>query len=1145
MRKNKHHRCVPRIERLEERRLLAAAILNPNADTYIHTGAASGSAAVLDLLDLGGNDRTAYVRFDLSQENIQEITSAKLTFYKVPGTRNDTVVTGRFDVYGLLNQAGNTPQNWDEATLGPTNVGLEYSSVGGDQLAFDRMFNLDQESGANVSETVSNGSDVNPLSLSGPDLVQFLNERIADDGLATFVSFVDAGQQRGYGYASRENSNPELVPKLEIAFSTGGTIPAKQVERLDRGVVAVRRSTTQTYVGWRLFGDDPANIAFNVYRSANGNGPVKLNSTPLTSTTDFVDNTANFSLVNQYFVRPIIDGVEGVDSAKYTLPAQSEISQRISVPLQIPPPGTTPTGEGYTYTANDASVGDVDGDGSYEIILKWEPTNTGDVAADGYRGNVYIDAYELTGELMWRIDMGQNIRAGAHYTQFMVYDLDGDGRSEVAMRTAPGTIDGQGQPVLMGNDLVTDDYRNSFGVIIAGPEYLTVFDGATGSQLDSIAYEPARVDVNQWGDDYGNRSERHTGAVAYLDGERPSLVFGRGYYFPRVASGQARNEIATYDFRDGALSLRWHFKAGYNINQNINQEYIGQGAHSMTIGDVDGDGRDEIIYGAAAIDDNGLGLYSTGLGHGDALHMSDMDPSRPGQEVFMVHESPSQHGGVGGELRDARTGALLASIAGSGDIGRGVAADIDPNVPGYEMWATTDDRRIFNVNGDPLYDTPSNMFYNFVTWWDADLSRELLDRTTISEWNSPGRSNFDLDPGTPGSQIFAPGASSNNGTKATPALSADILGDWREEVIWRRDDNSHLDIYTTIIPAQNRLYTLMHDTQYRVAIAWQNSGYNQPPHPSFYLGAGMQAPPTPNIYYAGSPDVTPPQIVDVIVASSTWSAAFIDTVDGGGPNQGNGLGVSLPGEAQRRNLPWISGIDRIHLVFSEDVGSQFIPRNVSLLGSGDADYLPGVTLTYGVAGENVGTFALNNAITKDTMLISVFDLLTDAAGNPLDGEWADSESSISGDGAAGGQFNFRFDVLHGDVNDSDAVNFTGDLAAIYQNNGLLPSNLGEAYFDVNSSGAVNFTGDLSAVYALNGEVLPTNEPAIPSPPSNGMFSPGGGKRGGGNKGGDLPASGELNGGKQLDDGKSSLLDSLMINVDVDTLSDQRKRRRIR
>jgi rhamnogalacturonan endolyase len=629
-----------------------------------------------------------------------------------------------------------------------------------------------------------------------------------------------------------------------------------RMENLDRGVIAMNRGSGNVYVGWRLLGTEPTDLAFNVYRSTNGAAAVKRNTTPITTSTNFSDTGVNTTLSNRYFVRPVINGIEQADSASYLMPANEPVRQFLNVPLQIPAGGTTPDGVAYTYNANDASAADLDGDGQYEIILKWDPTNSKDNSQSGYTGNVYVDAYKLDGTMLWRIDLGINIRAGAHYTQFIAYDLDSDGKAEVAMKTAPGTIDGAGNPVLMGSDSASADYRNSSGYILSGPEYLTVFNGITGAAMNTIAFEPARGAVTQWGDSYGNRVDRFTAAVAYLDGERPSLIMGRGYYGPQTSSGQARNEIAAYDFRNGSLTQRWHFKAARNINNNVNLAYVGQGPHGMSVADVDGDGKQEIIYGACAIDDNGTGLYSTGLGHGDAFHVSDLDPSRPGLEVFMVHETPSayQSNGrnAGGEFRDARTGELLWQIPATNDVGRGVSADIDPNSPGAESWALTDDpnggtRKIYAANGTPLYDMPSNMFVNFVVWWDGDLTRELLDGGTISEWNNPGRSNFDLDPATAGTQGFAPGASGNNGTKNTPALTADLFGDWREEVVWRRSDNTALMIYTTIIPANNRIYTLMHDPQYRVAVAWQNGAYNQPPHPGFFLGAGMAPAPTPDI----------------------------------------------------------------------------------------------------------------------------------------------------------------------------------------------------------------------------------------------------------------------------------------------------------
>jgi hypothetical protein len=609
----------------------------------------------------------------------------------------------------------------------------------------------------------------------------------------------------------------------------------RQMEFLDRGVVAVRRSASQAYIGWRMLGTDPADVAFNLYRSAGGGQAVKLNAAPLTQTTDFIDAAVNFAVDNEYFVRPIIAGVELASAGSFTLAAGAAVQQFLSVPLQAPPAGVTPLGEMYTYSANDLSVGDLDGDGDYEYIVKWDPSNSRDNSQSGYTGNVYIDAYQSDGTRLWRIDLGVNIRAGAHYTQFIVYDLDGDGRSEIAMKTAPGTKDGLGNFVLLGSDDPNADYRNASGCIISGPEYLSIFDGLTGADLATTSFVVARGSVSSWGDSYGNRVDRFLAGVAYLDGQRPSLIMARGYY--------ERTTLTAWNWRDHQLSRLWIFDTDGRMPA---PDYEGQGAHSLAIGDVDGDGRDEIVYGAATIDDDGSGLYSSGFGHGDALHVADMDPSRPGLEVFQVHESPSQHQGNGGTFRSAATGALLVGVPGGTDVGRGVAFDIDPR-PGYEFW-TSANSNIYNVDGTIVAPKPSNMHVNFGIWWDADPYRETLDGTTISDWNytTNGRVNFDLDPNS--SATLPPNVSSNNGTKRNPGLVADLFGDWREEVIWRRTDSTALHIYTTTIPSTMRLFTLMHDTQYREAIAWQNVAYNQPPHPSFFLGNGMTMPPPPSIY---------------------------------------------------------------------------------------------------------------------------------------------------------------------------------------------------------------------------------------------------------------------------------------------------------
>ncbi|MBY0215727.1 rhamnogalacturonan lyase [Paenibacillus illinoisensis] len=580
------------------------------------------------------------------------------------------------------------------------------------------------------------------------------------------------------------------------------------MEFLDRGVVAVKTGTG-VFVSWRLLGTEGSNVSFNVYRDGT-----KVNASPITNSTNLQDASGTSS--SKYTVRAVVGGTEQAASAAASVWGNNYLS----VPLSIPAGGTTPDGVAYTYSANDASAGDLDGDGEYELIVKWDPSNSKDNSQSGYTGEVFIDAYKLNGTRLWRISLGKNIRAGAHYTQFMVYDLDGDGKAEVAMKTADGSKDGTG--TVIGD--ASKDYRNSSGYVLSGPEFLTIFNGQTGKALSTVNYEPARGNVSDWGDNYGNRVDRFLAAIAYLDGERPSLVMARGYY--------TRTVLVAYNWRNGQLTKQWTFDS----NTSGNAGYAGQGNHNLSVADVDGDGKDEIIYGAMAVDDNGKGLYTTGLHHGDAMHLSDLDPDRAGLEVFQVHETPSN---AGVEFRDARTGQLIWGIPTTKDIGRGMAADIDPRYKGAEVWA---DGGLYTAKGQKIGTTlPSST--NFGIWWDGDLLRELLDSNRIDKWDYANSKTVNL--------LTASGVSSNNGTKSTPNLQADLFGDWREEVVWRTSDSSALRIYTTTAVTDKRIYTLMHDPVYRLGIAWQNVAYNQPPHTGFYLGEGMSTPPVPNIHYAG------------------------------------------------------------------------------------------------------------------------------------------------------------------------------------------------------------------------------------------------------------------------------------------------------
>lgn len=593
-------------------------------------------------------------------------------------------------------------------------------------------------------------------------------------------------------------------------LTTGGTAEAataRQVEALDRGVVSVH-TDSGNLVSWRWLGTDPDSISFNVYRAGT-----KVNSAPITGSTNYFH--AGAPAQADYTVRAIVGGVEQADSV-HAIQFRTGYKD---VPITPPAGGTTPDGVAYTYEANDASVGDLDGDGRLDFVLKWQPTNAKDNSQSGYTGNTILDGITLDGTRLWRIDLGRNIRSGAHYTQFQVYDYDGDGKAEVAMKTADATVDGTG--TVIGNSAA--DYRNSSGYVLSGPEYLTMFNGQTGKAMGTVDYVPARGTVSSWGDSYGNRVDRFLAGTAYLDGSRPSLIMARGYY--------TRTVMAAWDWRGGAFTRRWTFDT--NSSTNTGKGYDAQGNHQLAIADVDGDGKDEIVYGSMAVDDNGSGLWTTKNGHGDAMHVGDLDPSRPGLEEFKVDEDSSKPSSW---MADAKTGAIIWSTPANGDNGRGVSGDIWAGSAGAESWSASESG-VRDPKGTVVASRkPSST--NFLSWWDGDPVRELLDATHIDKYGTTADTRL----------LTASDVHSNNSTKATPTLSGDILGDWREEAVWPTTDNTALRIYSTPYETITRITTLLHDTQYRTALAWQNTAYNQPPHPSFYIGDGMATPPRPTVY---------------------------------------------------------------------------------------------------------------------------------------------------------------------------------------------------------------------------------------------------------------------------------------------------------
>jgi rhamnogalacturonan endolyase len=603
----------------------------------------------------------------------------------------------------------------------------------------------------------------------------------------------------------------------------------RQMENLTRGVVAAKQGETGVFISWRMFGTDPDNIEFDLYRRTGDESPVRVNQTPVRKSTHFIDRNADTTQPLEYFVRPIIAGRQ----FPATKSARAWETNYLDIPIQ-PIEG---------YRPGDASIADLDGDGEYEIILH-QVSRGQDNSFAGITGKPILDAYKLDGTLLWRIDLGINIREGQHYTQFMVYDLDGDGRAELACKTADGTRDGKGK--VIGD--ATKDWRNKeegtqrYGRILDGPEYFTIFDGATGAELKTVDYVPSRYPINGWGgiggngrnDSYGNRCDRFMACIAYLDGVRPSVVMCRGVY--------GRTALVAWDWRGGQLKKRWVFDSGISYPPFTNATpFSGMGGHALSVADVDFDGKDEIVYQAMTVDHNGKGLYSTGRRHGDALHISDFDPDRRGMELFLITENEEdtvrfQTPGAG--LHEARTGKLLWSHSPGIDVGSGLVADIDPRHRGAEAWGGPGGLR--DIKGVEIGPKPPST--GWALWWDGDLLRELLSGSAVTKWNwEQGREERIFETGRGGARLVA-----------------DMLGDWREEILVTAPGGGALRLYITTIPTEHRIFTLMHDPQYRLSVAWQNVVYNKPPHTSFYLGDGMSAPQRPKIRLIGKgEDLTP------------------------------------------------------------------------------------------------------------------------------------------------------------------------------------------------------------------------------------------------------------------------------------------------
>lgn len=619
----------------------------------------------------------------------------------------------------------------------------------------------------------------------------------------------------------------DVVYTVSVAFMTTKYVKHTDAKPLNRGLLAARIGAKGVLVSWRARAKDVyGKTRYMLYKNGELLGT-------FVSKTNFLD--AKGTTADKYRL-DVCDADGNVVESQETSTVWDK--QYLSIPLAKAPEDTN--GTGATYTPNDATAYDMDGDGEQEIVFRWEPSNVRDGANSGTTGSVYLECIKLDGTQLWRINLGQNIWASQHTVTFLCYDFDGDGYGEMICRTAPGTKDGEGNFVVMGNDSPYANYVSSRGRVEDGPEYLTVFDGMTGAAISSMHYWPSHADFGtpaQNESKYGSqaRIERYNATMARLNvggKATPCAVMNHGYY------SAAYYMAATYDGKDIKEVWRSSF-------EKSNEGMYGQGYHTLQSADVDNDGFDEIIVGSGVMDHDGKAMWRSGEGHGDALHVGDFDWDNPGLEVFSIMEDYDKASVTYCmDLRDAKTGTLLWGWPkGDRDCGRGICADFALEYEGAEGMSVRSSN-LHTSKGKVIAGTNVvNDGKNFRIYWTGDLYDENIDGTWISKWNSTYK-RFD---NIAKLETLAT-VNTINSTKNVPCLLADFLGDYREEIVYYYDINAAngmygLRIFTTNYESSNMLPYLRDDAMYDNAIVWQNTTYNQPPHLSY----------SPVLYYRSLP----------------------------------------------------------------------------------------------------------------------------------------------------------------------------------------------------------------------------------------------------------------------------------------------------